>query len=191
MAEESMATGPSYESLRADADRYMEMVHDGLPPDASRVPDLLRNIENFLVGAYVDAEFKGYWNSDIGDGVSTLMALADAREAMRLLDIEPENGSTGGDERRWCVEHDSPEKGEYGLCEYHAESTVPVGLCRWTNGSTDPDENVGPCARCGHDPACGFASIDGDWLCHDDDHSCYFEDSVDRATNGSCDGGQQ
>lgn len=54
------------------------------------------------------------------------------------------------------------------------------------NGRPD-DENVGPCARCGHDPACGFASVDGDWLCHDDDHSCYFEDSVDRATNGRSD----
>ena len=38
----------------------------------------------------------------------------------------------------------------------------------------DPDENVGPCAICGHDPACGFASVEGDWLCHADDHSCYF-----------------
>lgn len=31
----------------------------------------------------------------------------------------------------------------------------------------------GPCAHCGHDPACGFASIGDDWYCHDDDHTCY------------------
>ena len=36
---------------------------------------------------------------------------------------------------------------------------------------------TGSCIVCGHDPACGYASIfhDGkeDWYCHDDDHSCY------------------
>jgi hypothetical protein len=31
----------------------------------------------------------------------------------------------------------------------------------------------GPCARCGHDPACGFAQVNDDWLCHTDDHTCY------------------
>jgi hypothetical protein len=35
----------------------------------------------------------------------------------------------------------------------------------------------GPCARCGADPARGFASIsdaDGErWYCHDDDADCY------------------
>lgn len=35
----------------------------------------------------------------------------------------------------------------------------------------------GPCAGCGHDPACGFASVYRDgverWLCHCDSHSCY------------------
>lgn len=40
----------------------------------------------------------------------------------------------------------------------------------------------GFCASCGHDPACGFASIDDSqgfrWLCHDDDHSCYQIESV-------------
>lgn len=33
------------------------------------------------------------------------------------------------------------------------------------------------CGLCGHDPACGFASVEvGDditYLCHEDDHSCY------------------
>lgn len=35
----------------------------------------------------------------------------------------------------------------------------------------------GPCASCGHDPACGFSSVIEDdvqsWYCHADDHSCY------------------
>ncbi len=53
------------------------------------------------------------------------------------------------------------------------------------SGTGDEDENVGPCARCGHDPACGFASVNGDWLCHDDDHSCYFDASVEDTSNGS------
>lgn len=44
---------------------------------------------------------------------------------------------------------------------------------------------VGACASCGHDPACGFASVNGDWLCHDDDHSCYFQASIDSLGNGS------
>lgn len=47
----------------------------------------------------------------------------------------------------------------------------------------DPDENVGPCVRCDHDPACGFASVNGDWLCHTDDHSCYFGRGFDLAAN--------
>lgn len=40
-----------------------------------------------------------------------------------------------------------------------------------------PEPTIGPCVACGHDPACGFASVSqgGEtfWRCHDDDHSCY------------------
>lgn len=40
------------------------------------------------------------------------------------------------------------------------------------------------CRRCGHDPACGFASMSDDrevWrLCHCDDHSCYEQEILDR-----------
>lgn len=41
-----------------------------------------------------------------------------------------------------------------------------------------PPPDPGPCVSCGHDPACGFASIwnaeSGErWFCHDDDHSCF------------------
>lgn len=53
----------------------------------------------------------------------------------------------------------------------------------WKDPAYEPDENVGPCAVCGHDPACGFASVDGDWLCHDDDHSCYFGRGFDLAAD--------
>ena len=49
--------------------------------------------------------------------------------------IEGEGAVAGPD--RWCVTHNSPEKGEYGLCEYHAYSTVPVSLCRFRNASTE------------------------------------------------------
>lgn len=39
----------------------------------------------------------------------------------------------------------------------------------------EPD--IGVCAGCGHDPACGYASVtqggETFWLCHDDEHSCY------------------
>jgi hypothetical protein len=39
------------------------------------------------------------------------------------------------------------------------------------------DDVPGPCAACGHDPACGFASVsigdDERWYCHDDDCDCY------------------
>jgi hypothetical protein len=49
----------------------------------------------------------------------------------------------------------------------------------------------GPCRLCGHDPACGLASITSDeashpgnrpygdvFLCHDDSHSCFVEWTV-------------
>lgn len=40
------------------------------------------------------------------------------------------------------------------------------------------DPVIGPCP-CGHDPACGYASVtlngETTWLCHDDDHSCYVQ----------------
>lgn len=54
----------------------------------------------------------------------------------------------------------------------------------WVAPEVDPDENVGPCAVCGHDPACGFASVEGDWLCHADDHSCYFGAGIGPLDNG-------
>lgn len=42
-------------------------------------------------------------------------------------------------------------------------------------GVAHPDDlhGLGPCAACGHDPACGWSQIGEDWLCHADDHSCY------------------
>lgn len=47
-----------------------------------------------------------------------------------------------------------------------------------TSAAHDHQGGLGPCAACGHDPACGYASTwnerDGErWFCHDDDHSCY------------------
>ena len=38
-----------------------------------------------------------------------------------------------------------------------------------------PDDlnGLGPCAACGHDPACGWAQVNDDWLCHTDDHTCF------------------
>lgn len=52
---------------------------------------------------------------------------------------------------------------------------------KWkTDLLADVEETVfglGPCAACGHDPACGFSSVSrGDteeWYCHTNDHSCY------------------
>jgi hypothetical protein len=39
------------------------------------------------------------------------------------------------------------------------------------------EDAPGACCACGHEPACGFASVTvGDetrWYCHEDDHSCY------------------
>lgn len=45
------------------------------------------------------------------------------------------------------------------------------------------------CARCGHDPACGYGSINGDRYCHDDDcgnnamsgSTCYMRQSWEDA----------
>lgn len=47
----------------------------------------------------------------------------------------------------------------------------------------DTLNGLGPCAACGHDPACGYASIaQGDgperWFCHTEDHSCYMQQST-------------
>lgn len=42
---------------------------------------------------------------------------------------------------------------------------------------SDPVQGGGPCGACGHDPACGLASVYHDgrevWFCHTDSHSCY------------------
>lgn len=43
----------------------------------------------------------------------------------------------------------------------------------------------GACAGCGHDPACGFASVhfrdEELWFCHADDHTCYLMSPVTTA----------
>lgn len=60
----------------------------------------------------------------------------------------------------------------------------------WANVKFEPaaEGKHGPCGSCGHDPACGFASITVDdvetWLCHSDDgadaHSCYANAGQER-----------
>lgn len=48
----------------------------------------------------------------------------------------------------------------------------------------DLTPDMAPCARCGHEPACGYAYIDSTRYCHDDFHSCYV---LAAAENPACD----
>lgn len=57
----------------------------------------------------------------------------------------------------------------------HGNGVTLCSVCLFDVLYDDSVKGLGPCARCGHDPACGWSRINDAWLCHTDTHSCYEE----------------
>lgn len=94
----------------------------------------------------------------------------------RLRDEDAECHCDIGCATCWPWAHEPADDNEGGVV-LMTEDALMAALA----GTLAPDyragQGLGPCGGCGHDPACGFASVSkGDvevWLCHADDHSCY------------------